>query len=128
MVIDVLVDAFDESEANILLKSLFIGAVTDVLMNILAVTMVDAGMAILLVGTTIASGFLVSASYSVVALASDWAKSVMESIIEAVVETLAAVPIVCVVSGTVVDVLAGVDGKNVFSPNTPGLGFITVSF
>ena len=128
MVIDVLVDAFDESEANILLKSLFIGAVTDVLMNILAVTMVDAGMAILLVGTTIASGFLVSASYSVVALASDWAKSVMESIIEAVVETLAAVPIVCVVSGTVVDVLAGVDGKNVFSPNIPGLGFITVSF
>ena len=128
MVIDVLVDAFDESEANILLKSLFIGAVADVLMNILAVTMVDAGMAILLVGTMIASGFLVSASYSVVALASDWAKSVMESIIEAVVETLAAVPIVCVVSGTVVDVLAGVDGKNVFSPNIPGLGFITVSF
>ena len=128
MVIDVLVDAFDESEANILLKSLFIGAVADVLMNILAVTMVDAGMTILLVGTMIASGFLVSASYSVVALASDWAKSVMESIIEAVVETLAAVPIVCVVSGTVVDVLAGVDGKNVFSPNIPGLGFITVSF
>ena len=128
-VIDVLVDVCDGSVTSIVVKGLFIGEGIDVLMNVLTVTIVDEGMIILFVEAMNDSGFVVSVSYSVDALAGGWAGLFMKSIgarIEVVFETLAEVTVICVVSGTVVDVLADVDA-NALSVNTTALWFIVVS-
>ena len=92
-------------------------------MNFLAVMMVP-GVAILVVVTMIASWVVVPVSYSVDAPARDWAGSRMKTIDVRTGETWSEVAIICVVSGTVVGVLAEVDTNMLCSANITALGFI----
>ena len=110
-----------------------IDSLTELLTNALSsimlsgVNILDEGLTILVSATMIASGFVVPVAYSVEALAGDWAGSAMESVgarIGAVVDTLTEVTIICVVSGTIVGVLAEVDTNMLCSANITALGFI----
>ena len=135
--IDELADIWDGTVIDILVKGLSIDVVIDALTEVLTnrlssimlsgVNILDEGLTILVSATMIASGSVVSVAYSVEALAGDWAGSAMESVgarIGAVVDTLTEVTIICVVSGTIVGVLAEVDTNMLCSANITALGFI----
>jgi len=107
-VIDVLADDCDGVVSNAVVKGLFVGVMIDWLDGVLMNTFADMlGSIILVVEEMTTSGFAVSVSPSVV----DW--PVMTSVEETVI---------CVVSGTVVDVVMTDVGATVLSV---ALGFIT---
>ena len=135
--IDVLADDCDGSVANIVVEGLSVGVLIDTLDGVLMDAFDDAlsdgddmlggGMIILVVEAMIVLEFAVSIPCSV-----DWSGKVMLSIvvrIETVVETLVEVIIICVLcvlSGTVVDMLTDVDA-NVLSVDITALFFFTAS-